>query len=221
MRDQDEVELERQEAATETPAFLGCPQHMPTKLPRGFDGVEPGEKRHGDLEKMNDLLRNRLRKISDIADKAVMGIRTEEEHNLKLLGACTEIRQLVDFYKPRENDVVNPSRLDDIGMQMDKTTVVDDDGVVCKIRHAGVLMMGIGRPAQLWEIDATKHPTYCRVMIYCDHKPIFDGKAFGKNIHRARRLGLAMMIRFIQVQRKHQRMNRKAAVKKLIKEELA
>ena len=160
MRDQDEIEQERHEAATEEPATV--PQHMPTKLPSGFDGVEPGE-----------------------------------------------------------DEVVNPSRLDDVGMQMDKTTVVDDDGVVCKIRRAGVLMMGIGRPAQLWEIDATKHPTYCRVMIYCDHKPIFDGKAFGKNIHRAGLLGLAMMIRFIQVQRKHQRKNRKAAVKKLIKEELA
>ena len=29
--------------ATETPAFLGCPQHMPTHLPSGFDGVEPEE----------------------------------------------------------------------------------------------------------------------------------------------------------------------------------
>lgn len=157
MNDQDEM-FER---ATEMPAFLGCPQHMQTKLQGGFDGVEPGE--------------------------------------------C----------------VVNPSRLDDIGMQMDRTTVVDDDGVVCKIRRAGVLMMGIGRPAQLWEVDATKHPTYCRVMVFCDHKPIFDGKAFGKNLHRAGLLGLAVMIRFIQIQRKHQRKNRKAAVKKLIKEELA
>ena len=42
MRDQDEIEQERQEAATEEPATV--PQHMPTKLPSGFDGVEPGEK---------------------------------------------------------------------------------------------------------------------------------------------------------------------------------
>ena len=162
MQDQDIIsEEERHEAATETPALLGCPQHMPTHLPGGLDGTEPGE------------------------------------------------------------DVVNPSRLDDIGMQMDRTTVVDDDGVVCKIRRAGVLMIGIGRPAQLWEVDATKHPTYCRVMVFCDHKPIFDGKAFGKNLHRAGLLGLAVMIRFIKIQRKHQRKNRKAAVKKLIKEELA
>ena len=39
MNDQDEMF----EAATELPAFLGCPQHMPTKLPGGFDGVNPGE----------------------------------------------------------------------------------------------------------------------------------------------------------------------------------
>ena len=180
MNDQDQInEDERQEAATEEPAFLGCPQHMPKTLPSGFDGTEP--------------LRSARR-----SDPTVVG------------------RDV-----PGAPEVVNPSRLDDIGMQMDKTTVVDDDGVVCKIRRAGVLMMGIGRPAQLWEIDATKHPTYCRVMVFCDHRPIFEGKAFGKNIHRAGLLGLAVMIRFIQIQRKHQRKNRKAAVKKLIKEELA
>ena len=171
MNDQDIIsEEEKHEAATETPAFLGCQQHMPTHLQSGFDGAEPGDGR----------------------------ART-----------------------PAAPEIVNPSRLDDIGMQMDKTTVVDDDGVVCKIRRAGVLMMGIGRPAQLWEVDATKHPTYCRVMVYCDHRLIFDGKAFGKNLHRAGLLGLAVMIWFIQAQRKHQRKNRKAAVKKLIKEELA
>ena len=39
MKDHDEMF----EMATETPAFLGCPQHMPKTLPSGFDGVEPGE----------------------------------------------------------------------------------------------------------------------------------------------------------------------------------
>ena len=39
MNDQDEMF----EAATELPAFLGCPAHMPKQLPSGFDGVEPGE----------------------------------------------------------------------------------------------------------------------------------------------------------------------------------
>lgn len=34
MRDQDIIE---------EPALLCCPQHMPTRLPGGFDGVEPGE----------------------------------------------------------------------------------------------------------------------------------------------------------------------------------
>ena len=31
------------EMATELPAFLGCPAHMPKQLPSGFDGTEPGE----------------------------------------------------------------------------------------------------------------------------------------------------------------------------------
>ena len=39
MNDQDEMF----DAATETPAFLGCPSLGPKTLPRGFDGVEPGE----------------------------------------------------------------------------------------------------------------------------------------------------------------------------------
>ena len=44
MNDQDQInEEERHEAATETPAFLGCPQHMPTHLPGGFDGTFPAE----------------------------------------------------------------------------------------------------------------------------------------------------------------------------------
>lgn len=39
VNDQDEMF----EAATETPAFLGCLQHMPKQLPSGFDGKDPGE----------------------------------------------------------------------------------------------------------------------------------------------------------------------------------
>lgn len=42
MSDQDEMF----EAATETPVSLGCPQHMPKKLPGGFDGTEPAKKEH-------------------------------------------------------------------------------------------------------------------------------------------------------------------------------
>lgn len=39
MNNQDEMF----EMATETPAFLGCQQRMPTHLPGDFDGVEAGE----------------------------------------------------------------------------------------------------------------------------------------------------------------------------------
>ena len=95
-------EAEMQEAATELPASLGCPQHMPTHLPGGFDGVEPVPKKRSDLEKMNDLLLERLRRIRRISDDAIMDVRTDEEHNKAFLAACTEIRKLVDFYKPDE-----------------------------------------------------------------------------------------------------------------------
>ena len=53
MNDQDEM-FER---ATETPAFLGCPQHMPKKLPSGFDGVEPGEKVNDNPSRLENLLK--------------------------------------------------------------------------------------------------------------------------------------------------------------------
>ena len=231
-------EAEMQEAATELPAFLGCPQHMPTHLPGGFDGVGSATETvppHGggtrgegvppsqDVEKLNEILFERL---GEIARKCcAMRVECDPEHvdydaaetNIKLFGAFSELRQMCDFYKPREKpldptapEVVHPQRLDDIGMQMDKVVIVDDDGVICKIRRAGVLMMGIGRPAQLWEIDAMKRPTCCRVQVFCDHKPIFDGKAFGKNLYRASALGLAVVVRFVLAQRKHQRKCRAA-----------
>ena len=225
-------EEEIQEAATELPAFLGCPQHMPTHLPGGFDGVEPGDGRARtpaapDVEKLNEILFERLGEI--VRKCCAMRVECDPEHvdcdpaetNLKLFGAFSELRQMCDFYKPREKtvdptapEVVHPQSLDDIGMQMDKVVIVDDDGVICKIRRAGVLMMGIWRPAQLWEVDAMKHPTYCRVQVFCNHRPIFDGKAFGKNVYRASALGLAVVIRFVLAQRKHQRKCRAAAAAK-------
>ena len=223
MNDQDEM----YERATETPVFLGCPQHMPTHLPGGFDGVEPATKKRSEVEKLNEILFERLGEI--VKKCCAMRVECDPEHvdydaeetNIKLFGAFSELRQMCDFYKPREKpvdptapEVVDPQRLDAIGMQMDKVVIVDDDGVICKIRRAGVLMMGIGRPAQLWEVDAMKHPTYCSVQVFCDHKPIFDGKAFGKNVHRASALGLAVVIRFVLAQRKHQRKCRAARAAK-------
>ena len=49
MRDKDIIEQEWHEAATEEPATV--PQHMPTKLPSGFDGVEPGEKSQSEIQR--------------------------------------------------------------------------------------------------------------------------------------------------------------------------
>lgn len=106
MQDQDIInEEERHEAATETPAFLGCPSLGPKVLPSGFDGVEPSQKRSY-LEKMNEVLFDRLGKIRDLAHDVrhdiIVRNKTHEEDNLKLLGAFSELRQLVDFYKPDE-----------------------------------------------------------------------------------------------------------------------
>ena len=66
MKDQDEM-FER---ATETPAFLGCPQHMPTHLPGGFDGVEPAEKDvhglHGFASEFNRFSRRVKRHLQEL-----------------------------------------------------------------------------------------------------------------------------------------------------------
>lgn len=74
-------------------------------FPSGADGTEPAPKKRSDLEKMNNLLLERLRRIRRISDDAIMDVRTDEEHNKAFLAACTEIRQLVDFYKPREKPI--------------------------------------------------------------------------------------------------------------------
>ena len=77
MKDQDEI----YEAATETPAFLGCPAHMPKTLPGGFDGTEPDGTQGGEgvppahvseenRKKLEDSylsMRGRLEKIADLA----------------------------------------------------------------------------------------------------------------------------------------------------------
>lgn len=95
MRDQDEVEQERMEAATETPAFLGCLQHMPTKLPGGFDGVEPGEK--SKIEASIKRMREKLSKIADIAlaaDAKCVNIEKLGVRYLECSKALCEIRMM-------------------------------------------------------------------------------------------------------------------------------
>ena len=59
------------EAATEMPAFMGCPAHMPAKLPGGFDGTEPAktvsEEAQAKIEQCVIRQRQMLTKIADIA----------------------------------------------------------------------------------------------------------------------------------------------------------
>lgn len=85
MNDQDEMF----EAATETPAFLGCPAHMPKTLPSGFDGTEPvgahgGEgvppspdvealkKQGSKLKACNDRLYAKMVRIAELANECVL-----------------------------------------------------------------------------------------------------------------------------------------------------
>ena len=53
MKDQDEMF----EAATETPAFLGCPSLGPKTLPSGFDGVESDRPQNANLRQSDESTR--------------------------------------------------------------------------------------------------------------------------------------------------------------------
>ena len=169
MNDKDEM-FER---ATETQVFLGCPQHMPTHLPGGFDGVESGDqggegvppsrieelkKRGEKLKASNDRSYAKMVRIAELANECVLKTTHSEYapgqygQDYRTFGkVMCEIRGLVGpgvFERlaalapkdkpidPTAPEVVHPQRLDDIGMQMDKVVIVDDDGVICNIRRA-------------------------------------------------------------------------------------
>lgn len=64
-----------------------------------------------ELKKMNDALEMRLGEVVDLARKTWWKCAeverdiewaSEEERNVALLGAFTEIRQLCEFYKPKD-----------------------------------------------------------------------------------------------------------------------
>ena len=100
MNDQDQInEEERQEAATETPAFLGCPQHMPTHLPGGFDGVgpEPSDEAKKALADGVERMRDKLSKIADIAlaaDAKCVNIEKIGKRWMECSKAICEIRKI-------------------------------------------------------------------------------------------------------------------------------
>ena len=93
MREQDEVEQERHEAATEEPATVQ--QHMPTKLPSGFDGVEPAPRTKANIEASIKRMREKLSKIADIAlaaDAKCVNIEKLGVRYLECSKALCEIR---------------------------------------------------------------------------------------------------------------------------------
>lgn len=100
MNDQDQInEEERQEAATETPAFLGCPQHMPTHLPGGFDGTEPApsDEAKKALADGVERMRDKLSKIADIAlaaDAKCVNIEKIGKRWMECSKAICEIRKI-------------------------------------------------------------------------------------------------------------------------------
>lgn len=95
VNDQDEMF----EAATETPAFLGCPQHMPKQLPSGFDGVEsaPSDEAKKALADGVERMRDKLSKIADIAlaaDAKCVNIEKIGNRWMECSKAICEIRKI-------------------------------------------------------------------------------------------------------------------------------
>ena len=87
------------EAATETPAFLGCPQHMPKQLPSGFDGVEPApsDEAKKTLADGVERMRDKLSKIADIAlatDEKCVNIEKIGKRWMECSKAICEIRKI-------------------------------------------------------------------------------------------------------------------------------
>ena len=122
MNDQDQInEDERQEAATETPAFLGCPVHMPKQLPGGFDGTERGEAVSRPLQKENKfgLLANGVQMIRFASGKMVTLIGKRDRGQCERHGGRTD-KVIYKVTISRES----------------KTASVDIDGV-CKMSLVG------------------------------------------------------------------------------------
>ena len=114
MNDQDEM-FER---ATETPIGEvkvegeGEQRNVPlAHFPSDADGTEPAPKKRSEVEKLNEMLFERLGEI--VRKCCAMRVECDPEHvdydpaetNIKLFGAFSELRQMCDFYKPREKPV--------------------------------------------------------------------------------------------------------------------
>ena len=112
MNDQDQItEDERHEAAAEEPINGASGVRALPHFPSGADGTEPAPKKRSEVEKLNEILFERL---GEIAKKCcAMRVECDPEHvdydaaetNIKLFGAFSELRQMCDFYKPREKPI--------------------------------------------------------------------------------------------------------------------
>lgn len=112
MRDQDQItEDERHEAAVEEPINGASGVRALPHFPSGADGTEPAPKKRSEVEKLNEMLFERLGEI--VRKCCAMRVECDPEHvdydaaetNIKLFGAFSELRQMCDFYKPREKPV--------------------------------------------------------------------------------------------------------------------
>lgn len=139
MNDQDKIEQEMQEASTETPAFLGCPQHMPTKLPSGFDGVEPGEK--SKIEASIKRMREKLSKIADIAlaaDAKCVNIEKLGVRYLECSKALCEIRMMCGRDLAEKAGIAagtyySPSWLGDLAKELGEKRQSEIQRVECRL----------------------------------------------------------------------------------------
>ena len=123
--------------------------------------------------------------------------------------------------------VVRPQLLSDIGMVMDKRVTTDENGIVTRIRYAGIRHIASNRQAQLWEIDVAKCDAGSHITCSRDHESVFSGVAFF-GINLAADVGISMMIRKIigdtaKKHRDHFRLIRRATAttKALVEKELA
>ena len=112
MNDQDQItEDGRHEAAAEEPINGAAGVRALPHFPSGADGTEPAPKKRSEVEKLNEILFERLGEI--VKKCRAMRVECDPEHvdydaaetNIKLFGAFSELRQMCDFYKPREKPV--------------------------------------------------------------------------------------------------------------------
>ena len=112
MNDQDQItEDERHEAAAEELINGAAGVRALPHFPSGADGTDPAPKKRSEVEKLNEILFERLGEI--VKKCCAMRVECDPEHvdydaaetNLKLFGAFSELRQMCDFYKPREKPI--------------------------------------------------------------------------------------------------------------------